>query len=110
MVRGLRSYNRAVAKAERRLGRGHFGVWLNCYRSIFHVLGAVAIIVLSTFLAQRFFGSQQAIYTMLAVATFLISFQEFYYHRREYQQLFRKSILDWLSWVVPIGMYLFFLQ
>ena len=110
MVRGMRSYNRAVAKAERRLGRGHFGLWLNCYRSIFHVIGAVLIILLSTLLTQHFFGSTQALYTMLAVATFLISFQEFYYHRREYQQVFKKSVVDWLSWVVPIGVYLFLFQ
>jgi len=108
-VRGIRSYNRAVAQAERRLGRGHFGVWINCYRSFFHVLGAVAIIALSAYVANELFGSKQAIYTMLAAATFLISLQEFYYHRRQYEQVFRKSVVDWLSWVVPIGIYIFLL-
>jgi hypothetical protein len=109
-VRGIRAYESRVRMLERRYGRGHLGVWLHCYRSFFHVVGAVLIIVASALVTQRFFGNQEALYAMLGTATVLISFQEFYYHRREYAQLWGKSVIDWLSWVVPIGIYLFYFR
>jgi hypothetical protein len=109
-VRGMRSYEAAERRAERRRGRGHIGVWLNCYRSFFHVAGAVLLIAMSAALTNRLFGSTEALYVMLATATVLITFQEFYYHRRHYAQVWTKSVLDWLAWVVPIGVYLFYLK
>jgi hypothetical protein len=107
-VRGIRSYELAVRRAERRLGRGSIGLWLNCYRSFFHLLGSILVIIFAASVTREFFGNEEALYVMLAVATGLISYQEFYYHRRQYEQLWKKSVIDWLSWMVPIGMYLFY--
>jgi hypothetical protein len=45
---------------------------------------------------------------LLAAAFIAITFQEFYLQPRVLAQLKAKSVTDWLSWVVPIGMYLFF--
>lgn len=82
-VRGIRSYNATLARYQRKYGPGRYGFKLNFYRQLFHLVGIAAVL--------------------------LISFQEFYLHRRMYQQLWRKGIIDWLAWCIPIGLYLFFI-
>ena len=107
-VRGRRAYEKAAAKYERKYGHGHIGFGLNCYRSCFHIVGSIILIVLATVIAREYIGSDRALYALLAVVVFGMAFQEFYLHPRRYKQLRRKGILDWLSWSVPIGVYLFF--
>jgi hypothetical protein len=105
-VRGLRSYNQALERANKLYGAGHYGYVLNFYRSVFHVLGAIAVITLTTLVAQDWFGSRIALYSLLIMMGVFISYQEFFLQRRTYEQLWRKGILDWLTWCVPIGIYL----
>lgn len=107
-VRGIRSYNRALERAFRKHGVGHYGPSLFIYRSVFHVLGSIIVIVLSTLLAQQYFGSERALFFLLALVAVFIAFQEFYLQRKTYRQLWRKGVLDWVSWVAPIGVYLYF--
>lgn len=106
-VRGIRSYDRALARAFRKNGHGHYGVKLELYRSVFHVLGSVAVIVLAAFLSQDVFGTKIALYTVLCLTAVFIAFQEFYLQPRTFRQLWRKGIIDWLGWVAPIVVYLF---
>ncbi|MBP6860116.1 MAG: hypothetical protein KBC38_00945 [Candidatus Pacebacteria bacterium] len=107
-VRGLRAYEKAVARHERKYGHGHIGYGLNCYRSCFHVLGSIVLIVIATFVAKNYFGSDAALYILLALVVVGMAFQEFYLHPKRYRQLRKKGVLDWLSWTVPIGVYLYF--
>ena len=106
-VRGRRSYDVALAQVERLYGHGHYGYKLTAYREVFHLIGSILFLMSAAYLSQSFFGSANAMYIFLAVAVGFISFQEFYLHRRMYQQLWRKGIIDWLSWCIPMGIYFF---
>lgn len=106
-VRGIRSYNATLARYERKYGMGHYGFKLEAYRQIFHLIGSILFLIISAYFSQSFFGKSEAIYAFLISAVFLISFQEFYLHRRMYQQLWKKSVIDWLAWCVPIWIYFF---
>ncbi len=106
-VRGVRSYNATLARYQRMYGVGHYGIKLDAYRQIFHFLGSILFLVVAAYLSEALLGGVRAMYALLAVAVLLISFQEFYLHRRMYQQLWRKGIVDWLTWCVPFGVYVF---
>lgn len=107
-VRGIRSYNATFARYERKYGMGHYGYGLEAYRQLFHLVGSILFLVTAAYISETFLGgSTRALYTFLAIAIAFISFQEFYLHRRLYQQLWQKGLVDWLAWCVPIGIYLF---
>lgn len=106
-VRGVRSYNTTLARYQRKYGVGHYGYKLGTYRQIFHLAGSILFLVVAAYLSQYFFGGIDAIYVFLVAAVLLISFQEFYLHRRMYQQLWKKGIIDWIAWCTPIGIYFF---
>jgi hypothetical protein len=106
-VRGIRSYNARLARYQRQYGPGRYGFKLNAYRQFFHFVGSILFLVIAAYLSQLYFGGTQAMVTFLSAAVGLISFQEFYLHRRMYQQLWRKGIVDWLSWCIPFGIYFF---
>ncbi|MDB5265262.1 MAG: hypothetical protein JWN64_833 [Parcubacteria group bacterium] len=106
-VRWQASYNHALALARKRLGPGHYGYRVLAYRQACHFIGALGVIVVSTFISKELFGSDVAIYVLLVLAIVAVSYQEFYLHPRYYGQLWRKSVADWLVWTIPIGIYLF---
>lgn len=105
-VRWKRSYDHTLAQVHRRLGVGHFGYKLLMYREAFHFVGALLFIALATYVSRHFFGSDVALRVLFITAVIAISFQEFYLHPRRYGQRFRKSLLDWMVWVIPMGTYL----
>jgi hypothetical protein len=104
-VRGIRAYNATLARYQRKYGIGHYGYKLVAYRTFFHLIGAILFLIIAAYLSQELFGSAKAIYAFLIAAVALISFQEFYLHRRMYNQLWRKGFADWLSWCAPMGVY-----
>ena len=106
-VRGVRSYNATFARYQRKYGSGHYGFRLEAYRQLFHLFGSILFLLIAAYLSQSLFGSADAIFVFLVAAVFLISFQEFYLHRRMYQQLWKKGIIDWLAWCLPLGIYFF---
>ena len=106
-VRGVRSYNATLARYQQTYGPGHYGFKLDAYRQIFHLTGSILFLISAAYLSETLFGSTIALYAFLIAAVSFISFQEFYLQRRTYQQLWRKGILDWLTWCVPIGVYFF---
>lgn len=106
-VRGIRSYNERLAEYQRMYGPGRYGFKLNAYRQLFHFVGSVLFLLIAAYLSQTFLGGEAAMYAFLVAAVALISFQEFYLHRHMYQQLWRKGIIDWLSWCVPFVVYFF---
>lgn len=104
-VRGVRSYDAVLTQYQRKYGIGHYGYKLGVYRQLFHFAGSILFLISAAFLSQSLFGRSNAMYAFLAAAILLISFQEFYLHRRMYQQLWKKSVVDWLAWCVPFGVY-----
>ncbi len=106
-VRGIRSYNAVLARYQRIYGAGRYGFKLDAYRQVFHFVGSVLFLASAAYLSQYLFGSTVALYAFLFAAVLFISFQEFYLQRRTYQQLWRKGVIDWLTWCVPIGAYFF---
>lgn len=106
-VRGARSYNAALARVQREYGAGHYGFKLDAYRQLFHLAGSILFLIIAAYFSQSLLGSPNALYAFLIVAILFISFQEFYLQRRTYRQLWRKGIIDWLTWCVPMGAYFF---
>ncbi len=106
-VRGIRSYNATFDRYQKMYGIGRYGFKLDAYRQIFHLAGSILFLASAAYVSQSLLGKSEAIYALLAAAILLISFQEFYLHRRMYRQLWRKSVIDWLAWCGPIGLYLF---
>lgn len=106
-VRGIRSYNARLARVQRMYGPGRYGFKLDAYRQVFHFVGSILFLVAAAYLSQAYFGGAEAMYVFLAAAILLISFQEFYLHRRMYQQLWKKGMIDWLAWCAPLVAYFF---
>lgn len=106
-VRGVRSYNAALARVQREYGVGHYGFKLDAYRQIFHLVGSILFLVSAAYFSQLFFGSTIALYAFLTAAILFISFQEFYLQRKTYKQLWKKGIVDWFTWCLPMGIYFF---
>lgn len=106
-VRGIRSYNAALTRYQKKYGVGHYGFKLDIYRQVFHLAGSILFLISAAYLSQTLFGSTTALYAFLMAAVLFISFQEFYLQRRTYQQLWRKGIADWLTWCLPLGLYFF---
>ncbi len=108
LVRGRRSYEQACARALEVYGEGKLSYTLFLYREICHFIGSVIFIILATVISHRLFGSNTALYVLLASAIMALSYQEFYLHPRRYGQRMPKGISDWLAWVAPMAAYFFF--
>jgi len=106
-VRFRAAYNQALARIQEERGYGRYGAFLVTYRGVCHVAGAVLFIGFSALVARDFFGSDVAIYVMLAMATLALIFQEFYLQPKTHGQMKLHSAVDLMSWVVPFGVYLF---
>ena len=105
--RGIRSYKKAVAKAQRKYGPGHLGYKLSLYRETFHFAGSLLFIVLATLVSKDFLGSEMALYVLLYAAIAALTYQEFYVHPKRYGQHLKKGIVDWSFWVLPMLFFLF---
>ena len=106
-TRGVRSYDAAVARYQRTYGIGRYGYKIAAYRQLFHFVGSLLIIYATTLLALDFLGSRAALFLLLALATLLIAYQEFFFQRKRYRQHWGKAVTDWIVWCAPIGVYLF---
>jgi len=105
-VRGLDSYTYELNRAFTKYGPIHFGYKLMIYRSFFHMIGAIIFITLAAVISQRFFDGDQALYILFGAAIIALFAQEFYYHPKFYGQLRSKGITDWLTWVIPMMLYI----
>lgn len=106
-VRGVRAYNYELQRAFERYGKNHFSYKLIVYRDLFHLVGSLLFILFAAIVSTAVFGSDTALYVLLAAALIAISAQEFYFHPRAYGQLLFKGVTDWLAWTIPIGIFLF---
>ena len=107
-MRGQKSYKRALDQAVKKYGPHRMGYKLTVYRSTFHMLGSILFIVSAAALSKKFFGSEIALYALVAAAIIALLVQEFYAHPKRYGQLRSKSIVDVLSWVTPMMVYVYF--
>lgn len=108
-VRGRESYKRALEESFQKYGPNHFGFKLTIYRGTFHFLGSVVSIICATFISQRLFGSEVALYILMAMMIVGIFIQEFYWQPKQLGQLRYKGVVDWLTWVAPIFIYFTFI-
>jgi hypothetical protein len=104
-VRGIRSYDAALARASRRYGAGRYGYGLALYRQCFHLAGSLLVIYAATLVAYGFFGSRAALALLLALATAFITYQEFFLQPRVYRQRWPKGLADWSVWCLPMAAY-----
>lgn len=105
-VRGRRAYVQSVADAWEKYGAYNLGYKLIAYRGVFHLFGAVLFIIFSTLISKYLFNSEIALYVLMGAAILALFYQEFYVHPREFGQKRHKGVFDWLSWVVPMMIYL----
>jgi hypothetical protein len=107
-VRWQRSYEHRLESAQKSLGVGRYGFRLSAYREIFHIFGAGIVIVLGTVISQAIWGSDTALPLVFVLAMLVITYQEFVLQPRTYKQRFGKGVIDWISWITPLGLYLFY--
>lgn len=107
-VRGRASYRYALEQSFNKYGPNNFGFKLTFYRSTFHLLGSIVSIICATFVSQRLFGSEIALYILLALMIVGIFIQEFYWQPKQLGQLRYKGVIDWLTWVTPVFLYFIF--
>jgi hypothetical protein len=107
LVRGRLAYTRAVDEAWEKYGPHHMGYKLAMYREFFHFLGSIIFIIAATWFSDRFFDSERALYVLMGAAIVALFAQEFYFHPKYYLQPRGKGIADWLTWVIPMMIYLF---
>lgn len=106
-VRWSRSYEHKLAEIQQTLGEGRYGLRLGAYREAFHIIGAGLVILTATLISHTLWGNDVALPVLFIVAMIVITFQEFYIQPRTYKQRLGKGVLDWISWVVPLSLYLF---
>lgn len=105
-VRGRVAYSKAVADAWEKYGPNHLGYKLMVYRGAFHLLGSILFIVCATIISNDLFNSEIALYVLMGAAIAALFFQEFYVHPVRYSQTRPKGISDWLTWVIPMMVYI----
>lgn len=102
----LASYNHTKGLCEEFAGSGYCREIL-VWRELFHFLGALFCIGIAIAL-ERLFKTPAAGLILLGAVVLWITFQEFYLHPTFYDQKFIKGMIDWLVWIVPIALFLFF--
>lgn len=107
-VRGRESYTRTLERVYEEYGPNRFGFKLSIYRGACHLFGSIVFLLAATIVSHRLFGSEIALYVMVVAAILMLSVQEFYLHPKRYGQLRGKGVTDWLTWVVPMVVYLSF--
>lgn len=105
-VRGRRSYLHALNHAFETYGPHRLGYKLTVYRAGFHFLGAILFIIFSALISKELLGSEIALYVLLGAAIIALYFQEFHSHPKRYGQSRQKGIVDWLTWVIPMLVYI----
>ena len=107
-VRGYQSYRKRVEAATQKYGPQALGFQIQLYRAAWHLFGSILIIVGATFVSKHFFGSETALYVLLGLAIIALFVQEFISHPARYNQPLYKNFTDWLTWAVPMLIYIFF--
>lgn len=105
-VRGRRSYLNSLNQALETYGPHNLGYKLTVYRAGFHLLGAILFIIFAALVSQKLLGSEIALYVLMGAAILALFIQEFHSHPKRYGQSRQKGIIDWLTWVIPMVLYI----
>jgi hypothetical protein len=108
-VRGKQAYAQAVEEGFALLGPGKLRYRIVFYRGAWHIVGSVVSMIAITYIAQRVFGSDTALFVLLGTATLALCLQEFILHPKRYGQTTRKGIFDIVTWVAPMLVYVAYL-
>ena len=107
-VRGFRAYHKALEEGIEIHGPGKHTYHMVIYRGTWHLLGSILLMVSLTVIAQRLFGTDTALYVLMALAITALLLQEFVLHPKRYGQTTRKGIFDIVTWVAPMVAYVAF--
>jgi hypothetical protein len=108
-VRGKKAYTNVLEEGFEILGPGKLSYRIVFYRGAWHMVGSIVSMVAITYIAQRIFGSDTALFVLLGTAIIALCLQEFVLHPKRYGQSTRKGIFDVITWVAPILVYVAFL-
>lgn len=72
------------------------------WREICHMVGSVVLIILSYLIKPSI------VVIVFILLMFWMTYQEFYFHPKKYNQPLWKGVIDWLSWILPFLAYFIF--
>ena len=107
-VRGKAAYKQVVERGITLNGPGSLDVTLTVYRGAWHIIGSVAFIIAATTLVHVLNLGDAYIYMLLALATMALCLQEFVLHPRRYNQPLKKGVIDVVTWLTPMAVYILF--
>jgi hypothetical protein len=105
-VRWRRSYEYRLANIQKQFGVGRYGMKLGLYREFCHITGAALFILTALFISNLLFGNKAALPALFIFAMVVITWQEFVLQPRTNNQHLGKGIADWMSWIIPMGVYI----
>lgn len=105
LVRGRRAYKEKLEQTIASKGVKHIDLHILIYRSVWHFIGALFLVLTITYINEWLFGTAVAFYTLIAIAIVALLLQEFLLHPRRYGQSFSKGVVDVCTWVIPIMLY-----
>ena len=108
-VRGKKAYTAVIEEGFKVLGPGKLSYRIVFYRGAWHLLGSIVSMIAITYIAQRIFGSEIALFVLLGTAILALFMQEFILHPKRYGQTTNKGIFDIVTWVAPMLVYVAFL-
>jgi len=100
--RGRQAYLAVAERARARYGKETIGHWLIVYRSAWHILGSIVVVMIATVVSEALFGTLVGMQVFLLGLIVFLFLQEFYWHPVRYAQGRVKSYIDWLTWVIPM--------
>ena len=107
-VRGIRAYEKVIEEGIKVHGPGKTSYQIMIYRGTWHLIGSIVFLIGVTLLANDLFGSQVALYTLMGAAIVALCLQEFMLHPKRYGQSTSKGIIDMLTWITPMLIYVAF--
>ena len=74
------------------------------WREICHIIGSFILMEISHIM-ELFIPKVSLFFFILLILW--MTYQEFYVHPRKYNEEIWRSTLDWFSWVIPFGIYIY---
>jgi hypothetical protein len=108
-VRGIRAYRKVLDDGIKIHGPGQTSYRIMFYRGAWHLIGSVIFLLGTTLLANHLFGNLVALYVLMVAAIMALILQEFLLHPKRYGQSTRKGVIDVVTWVAPMVVYVAFL-
>ena len=69
------------------------------WREICHIIGSLILLYVSYLITPK------TVPVTFILLTIWMTYQEFYFHPKKYDQPLWKGLIDWLSWITPFIIY-----